>query len=426
MKIIDIKAREIIASRGNPTVEVDLFFGTKVGQFARAMSPSGASRGEREACELRDGNSKRFLGKGVLKAVSNVNNIIKPAILGVEISNQQEFDSILLKLDGTHDKSKLGGNATIAASMAFMKAEAALAGKPLFSYINRSANILPTPMINILNGGAHADNGLEIQEFMVVPVSAASMSDAIRMGSEIASSLKSILVKKGLSTGVGDEGGFAPKLRSNVEAIETVLLAIDAAGYAPGKDVMLALDVAASEFYKDGRYHIESQTLSSEGMVTWFSELVSQFPICSIEDGLAQNDYDGWIYLTERLAHKTQLVGDDIFVTNSRILSDCIDKKIANAILIKPNQVGTITETLNAVSMAMKHGYKCIMSHRSGETEDTTISHLAVGYGCSQIKTGAICRSDRTAKYNELIRIEESLKESLQYDARMLQNKASV
>jgi enolase len=426
MKIIDPKAREVIDSRGNPTVEVDLFFGVKPSQFGRAVSPSGASRGEREAYELRDADPKRFFGKGVLKAVANVNHIIRPAVLGQQVASQKEFDAILIGLDGTHDKSKLGGNATIAASMAFMKAEAMLAGKPLFAHLNHEANLLPVPMINIINGGVHSDSGLDIQEFMVVPVSADSISHAIRMGSEIASSLKHILASKGLTVSVGDEGGFAPKLQSNLEAIETLLQAIGAAGYEAGKDVMLALDVASSEFYKDGCYHIGSKVLSSEDMVTWFSELVSSFPICSIEDGLAQTDYEGWAHLTDRLGNRVQLVGDDIFVTNSKVLSKCIDKKIANAILIKPNQVGTITETLNAVSLAMKHGYRCVMSHRSGETEDATISHLAVGWSCGQIKTGAVCRSDRTAKYNELIRIEEILGEAARYGALMLEKNVSL
>jgi enolase len=415
MKIQNIIAREIIDSRGNPTIEVDVYLPD--GSFGRAAAPSGASKGIMEALELRDEDPSRFWGKGVLKAIDNVHNIIKPALLGRDCTEQEQIDSLLIELDGTANKSKLGANAIIATSKALLKAAALSQKKPLFKYLNKDACILPVPLMNLLNGGAHANNGLDIQEFMIVPVGAQSIKDAIRFGSEIFSSLKEILAKKKLSTSVGDEGGFAPVLSSNKEALELLLIATEQAGYKAGKDIMFALDVASSEFYRDGLYYIREKKrgLSSSELIKFYEELTSAFPICSIEDALAQDDYAGWQELTERLGSKLQLVGDDIFVTNEKIIAECIKMKIGNSLLVKPNQIGTITETLRAITLAKANQYSCIMSHRSGETEDTTIAHLAVGFGCGQIKIGSICRSDRTAKYNELIRIEEYLCNTAKY-----------
>jgi len=416
-KIKNIVAREIIDSRGNPTIEVDVHL--ENGVFGRAAAPSGASKGIKEALELRDEDPNRFHGRGVLKAVDNVNTLIKAALDGQDCTDQAHIDSILLELDGTANKSRLGANATIATSIAALKAAALLQKKPLFQYLKKNACVLPIPLMNILNGGAHANNGLDIQEFMIVPIGAKSIKDAIRLGAEVFATLKEILAFKKFSTSVGDEGGFAPNLSSNVEALELILLAIEKAGYVPGKDVMLALDVAASEFYRDGQYHIREKKsgLSSNELIQLFEDLISAFPICSIEDALDQDDYIGWQELTRRLGGKVQLVGDDIFVTNERIFSECIEMQIGTSILVKPNQVGTITETLNAIKLANSNGYQCIMSHRSGETEDTTIAHLAVGFGCGQIKIGSVCRSDRTAKYNELIRIEEHLEQTACYES---------
>lgn len=408
-KIKKIIGREIIDSRGNPTVEVDVYLDNNI--FGRATAPSGASKGIKEAVELRDGDVNRFHGKGVLNAVNNINSMINDALVGQDCRNQELIDSILLELDGTDNKSKLGANAIVATSIAVLKSAALSQKNILCKYVDKDCCALPMPLMNILNGGAHANNGLDIQEFMIVPVGAENIKDAIRIGSEIFSSLKKILSDKKLSTAVGDEGGFAPELSSNEEAIKLILLAIEKAGYEAGKDVMLALDVAASEFYKDNLYCIggKKKAVSADELIQFLSDLITKFPICSIEDAMSQDDYVGWLNLTERLGKKVQLVGDDIFVTNERIIADCIKRKIANAVLVKPNQVGTITETLKAISLAKKNNYNCIMSHRSGETEDTTIAHLAVGFNCSQIKIGSICRSDRTAKYNELIRIEEYL-----------------
>ena len=414
-KIKKIIAREIIDSRGNPTVEVDVHL--ESGVFGRAAAPSGASKGLKEALELRDEDPNRFHGKGVLKAVCNINTIINTTLIGQNCINQELIDSILLELDNTENKSKLGANAIIATSIAVLKAAALSQKKMLFQYLEKNCCVLPVPFMNILNGGAHASNGLDILEVMIIPVGTKNIRDAIRVGSEIFSSLKEILSEKNLSTSVGDEGGFAPKLTSNKEAIELVMLAIGRAGYEAGKDIMLALDVAASEFYKDGLYYLreEKKGISNDELIQLFENLIATFPIYSIEDGLAQDDYTGWQELTKRLGGKVQLVGDDIFVTNERILSECIKMQIGNSILIKPNQIGTITETLNTIKLAKKNNYNCIMSHRSGETEDITIAHLAIGFGCSQIKIGSICRADRTAKYNELIRIEEYLGETARY-----------
>jgi enolase len=413
--IENIIAREIIDSRGNPTIEVDVQLSN--GVIGRAAAPSGASKGIREALELRDEDLGRFHGKGVLKAIGNVNSLIMAALKGRYASKQEQIDSILLEIDGTENKARLGANAIIATSKAVLKAAALSSNKPLFKYLSPDSCALPVPLMNILNGGAHANNGLDIQEFMIVPVGARNIKEAIRFGSEIFASLKEILSQKNLSTSVGDEGGFAPALKTNREALELILLAVKKAGYRPGEDIMLALDVAASEFYKDGLYHIGKTKLTSSEFITLLEELASDFFICSIEDGLAQDDYAGWQELTKRLGNKIQLVGDDIFVTNERIISECIDMKIGNSLLVKPNQIGTITETIRAIKLAKKNNYSCIMSHRSGETEDTTIAQLAVGLGCNQIKIGSICRSDRTAKYNELIRIEEYLGKSARYEA---------
>jgi enolase len=414
-KINNIIAREIIDSRGNPTVEVDVYLVD--GMFTRATAPSGASKGAKEALELRDEDAGRFHGRGVLRAVKNIHEVISPALVGMDCTQQERIDSILLELDGTKDKSRLGANAMIATSAAVLKSASLFEAKPLFKYLNKDSCALPVPLMNILNGGAHANNALDIQEFMIVPVGALNIKEAIRFGSEIFFSLKEILSQKKLSTSVGDEGGFAPEIASNKEALELILFAIEKAGYRVGEDVMLALDVAASEFYREGRYHLmgERKILSSDELIGLFEDLVANFPICSIEDALAEDDHTGWQRLTKKLGSKIQLVGDDIFVTNERIISECIEMKIGNSLLVKPNQIGTITETLNAVNLAKKNNYSCIMSHRSGETEDTTIAHLAVGFGCSQIKIGSICRSDRTAKYNELIRIEEYLGETAKY-----------
>jgi len=408
-EIKNIIAREILDSRGHPTIEVDVFIGDRL--FARAASPSGASTGINEAHELRDGDARRFSGKGVKNAVNNVNTIIKNSLLGQDCTNQKLVDATLLTLDGTQTKSVLGGNAIVATSMAVLKAAALSQNKSLFSYLNPKAKTLPVPMINIINGGAHADNQLDIQEFMIMPVGAKNINEAVRIGSEIFASLRSVLASKNLGTNVGDEGGFAPRVKYDRDAIELILQAIDRAGYNAGKDVVLALDVAATELFKDGQYHFRGvgKVLSSDQLIAYYDQLSREYPIFSIEDGMAEEDYHGWCELTKEFGERLQLVGDDVFVTNKKILSKCITKNIANAILIKPNQVGTVTETFETISLAQSKGYECVMSHRSGETEDTTIAHLAVAMGCSQIKIGSVCRVDRTAKYNELMRISEEL-----------------
>ena len=409
--IADIHARQILDSRGNPTVEVDVL--TENGILGRAAVPSGASTGIHEAVELRDGDKSVYVGKGVLKAVANVNDIIAEQLVGWSVSDQVGIDKKLLEIDGTDNKGKLGANAILAVSLAVAKAAAQEAGLPLYRYIGGvNATVLPVPLMNILNGGVHADNKIDYQEYMIVPHGATSFSEALRWGTEIFHELKSVLKRKGYSTNVGDEGGFAPDIQSNEEAIETVLEAIKAAGYKPGEDVSIALDAASSEMYKDGKYKFYKSTgkeLTADEMVAYWVEWVNKYPIVSIEDGMAEEDWDGWKKLTEALGDKIQLVGDDLFVTNSKILKRGIDNHIANSILIKVNQIGTLTETIQAVQMAQHAGYTTVMSHRSGETEDTTIADLAVALNCGQIKTGSASRTDRIAKYNQLIRIEEQL-----------------
>jgi enolase 1/2/3 len=409
-EIIDVKAREILDSRGNPTVEADVI--VACGAVGRAAVPSGASTGKREALELRDTRSKRFGGKGVTKAVKNVLTIIAPAVRGMDAANQMALDKLMIELDGTPNKSKLGANAILSVSMAASRAAAAAYGLPLYRYLGGiNARYLPIPMMNIINGGAHAANNLDIQEFMIVPIGSKTFAQAVRMGAEIFHSLKKVLKKKGLSTSVGDEGGFAPDLKSNEDAIKFIINAIESAGYQPGKDVGLALDSAANEFYKKGKYILNSENkkLKPEEMIDYYEDLIDKYPVFSIEDGLAEQDWDNWELLTDRLGGTVQIVGDDIFVTNPKILNKGIEEGIANSILIKLNQIGTVTETLDAIEMAKQAGYTTIISHRSGETEDTFISDLVVGINGGQIKTGSMSRSDRVAKYNQLIRIEEEL-----------------
>jgi len=416
-EIAKVSAREIIDSRGNPTVEVDILLDN--GVTGRAAVPSGASTGEREAVELRDGDPKRYSGKGVKKAVSNVNDLISKKIVGIEVTEQAAIDRIMIKMDATPNKSNLGANAILGVSLAAAKAAANDLELPLYRYIGGvNAKLLPIPMMNILNGGAHADNNVDIQEFMIMAVGASSFSDSIRMGSEVFHSLKKVLKGKGLNTAVGDEGGFAPNLKSNEEAIQVVIEGIEEAGYTPGKDICLALDSAASEFYKNGKYimNAESKPEKTAGeLIDFYEALVEKYPIISIEDGLAEQDWDSWKLLTERLGNKVQLVGDDIFVTNTSIFHKGIADGIANSILIKVNQIGTLTETLDAIEMARKSGYTSVVSHRSGETEDTTIADIAVAYNTGQIKTGSMSRSDRIAKYNQLMRIEEELGEAAEF-----------
>ncbi len=411
--IVEIKAREILDSRGNPTIEVDVYL--ESGAIGRAAVPSGASTGENEALELRDNDEKRYFGKGVLKAVENVNNIIADELEGWDALDQVGIDRFLIQLDGTANKSRLGANAILGVSLAVAKAAANHLGLPLYRYIGGvNAKVLPVPLMNILNGGKHADNNVDIQEFMIVPVNAPSFSEALRMGVEVFHSLKSVLKSKGYNTAVGDEGGFAPNLKSNVEAIEVILEAIEKSGYKSGVDIFLALDCAASEFYKNGKYIFfksDKSEKTSEQMVKFYEELVRQYPIVSIEDGMSEHDWEGWKMLTESLGEKIQLVGDDIFVTNIEIFSKGIEKGIANSILIKLNQIGTLTETLDCIELAKRNGYTAVISHRSGETEDTTIADLVVGTNAGQIKTGSASRTDRIAKYNQLLRIEEELGE---------------
>ena len=422
--ILDIRSREILDSRGNPTVEVEVL--TDDGHLGRAAVPSGASTGKYEAVELRDGDKKRFLGKGVLNACRNIEEIIREELIGVEVFEQIYIDNIMLELDGTPNKSKLGANAILGVSMAVAKAAAAAAGQPLYRYIGGvNAHVLPVPMMNILNGGSHADNSIDFQEFMVVPVGADFFSEGLRMGVEIFHSLKAVLKKKGYSTNVGDEGGFAPNIKSNKEAVEIVLKSIENAGYRPGEDVMIAMDAAASEFYnsKEKVYHFHQSTgdkLSSTDMVSYWADWVKKYPIFSIEDGLDEDDWKGWKALNKKLGKKVQLVGDDLFVTNTKRLQRGIDEGSANSILIKVNQIGTLTETIDAVNMATRNGFTSVMSHRSGETEDTTIADLAVALNTGQIKTGSASRSDRIAKYNQLLRIEEELGDSGIYPGRAL------
>ena len=414
--IVDIIGREVLDSRGNPTVECDVLL--ESGVMGRAAVPSGASTGSREAIELRDGDKSRYLGKGVLNAVQNINVEIAETILGLDATEQAFLDRTLIDLDGTHNKARLGANATLAVSMAVARAAAEEAGLPLYRYFGGSGGMqLPVPMMNIVNGGAHANNSLDIQEFMVMPVGAENFRDALRCGAEIFHELKKILGAQGMPTTVGDEGGFAPNFKSNQECLQTIMKAIEGAGYQAGEDVLLALDCAASEFYKDGKYHLsgEGLQLSSGEFSDYLGQLSDQFPIVSIEDGMHESDWDGWADITQKLGKKIQLVGDDLFVTNTRILKEGIEKGIANSILIKINQIGTLTETFAAIEMAKRANYTAVISHRSGETEDSTIADIAVGTNAGQIKTGSLSRSDRIAKYNQLLRIEEDLGDVASY-----------
>ena len=413
-KIVDIKAREILDSRGNPTIEADVIL--ESGASGSACAPSGASTGSREALELRDGDKSRYLGKGVTKAVGNVNSEIRELLIGKEASDQKGIDQAMIDADGTENKGKLGANAILAVSLAVAKAAAADQGKPLYEYISDLQDddneySLPVPMMNIINGGEHADNNMDIQEFMVQPVGASTVAEAIRYGAEIFHALKGVLKKRGLNTAVGDEGGFAPDLPSNEAALEAIMEAIEIAGYKAGEDVTLALDCASSEFYKDGKYVLagEGRSMTSAEFADYLAELCDRYPIISIEDGMDESDWEGWKILTEKLGNKVQLVGDDLFVTNTKILKKGIDEGVANSILIKFNQIGSLTETLEAIKMAKDAGYTAVISHRSGETADSTIADLAVATAAGQIKTGSLCRSDRVAKYNRLIRIEQEL-----------------
>ncbi len=415
-KIIDVKAREIIDSRGNPTVEADVIL--ESGAFGRAAVPSGASTGEREAVELRDGDKSRYLGKGVLKAVEAVNGELREAVLGMDAHDQRALDNKLIVTDGTENKSRLGANALLAISMASARAAAADAKKTLYKYLSTEEKaVMPVPMMNIINGGSHADNSVDLQEFMIMPVGASSLTEAVRYGAEVFHELKKVLNGRGLNTAVGDEGGFAPDLPSNESAIEVILEAIKNAGYEAGKDIMLALDAASSEFYKDGMYVLasENRSLTSAEFADLLADWSSKYPIISIEDGMDENDWEGWKLLTDKIGDKVQLVGDDLFVTNPKILQQGIDKGVANSILIKVNQIGTLSETLDAINLAKANGYTAVVSHRSGETEDTTIADLAVATNAGQIKTGSLSRSDRVAKYNQLIRIEAELGDAASY-----------
>jgi len=414
-EIVDIKAREVMDSRGNPTVEADVI--TATGAIGRAAVPSGASTGSREALELRDGDKSRYLGKGVLKAVKNIQGEIRDTLVGTEVSAQKDIDDKMIKLDGTDNKGRLGANATLGVSMAAAHATAQERSTPLYKYLGDDDFLLPVPMMNILNGGEHADNSVDFQEFMIMPVGAPSIREAVRYGAEVFHALKAVLHGKGLATGVGDEGGFAPDMPSNVAAVEVVLEAIEKAGFKAGKDMYLGLDVASTEFHKDGTYTLagEGRKLDSKGMCDLLSDWVSKYPILSIEDGMAEGDWDGWKLLTDAIGDKVQLVGDDLFVTNTKILKEGIDKKTANSILIKVNQIGTLTETLEAIEMAHKAKYTAVVSHRSGETEDTTIADLVVASKAGQIKTGSLSRSDRVAKYNQLMRIEDQLGSDARY-----------
>jgi enolase len=418
-EIQDVVAREILDSRGNPTLEVEVVLDG--GLYGRAAVPSGASTGSAEALELRDGDARRYLGKGVLRAVDNVNRVIAPAIEGLDATNQVFIDSLLIELDGTDNKKKLGANAMLGVSLACAAAAAEHYELPLYRYLGGvNAKVLPVPLLNILNGGAHADNNVDIQEFMIAPVGAASFREALRMGVEVYHALKGVLRKKGLSTGVGDEGGFAPDLKSNEEALEVILQAIGVAGYKPGRDVALALDCAATEFHEKGRYSLaaEKKVLGAQELVAFYAKLVDRYPIVSIEDGMSEGDWAGWKALTDALGGRVQLVGDDLFVTNIKLLAEGIRRSTANSILIKLNQIGTLTETIDCITMAREAGYTTISSHRSGETEDTTIADLAVALTMGQIKTGAPARTERVAKYNQLLRIEEELGEDAIYKGR--------
>ncbi len=417
-EIVDVRAREVLDSRGNPTVEADVI--TADGAIGRAIVPSGASTGSREALELRDGDKSRYGGKGVLTAVANIQGELRKAVIGMEVGHQKALDHCMIELDGTDNKRRLGANALLGVSLAAAHAAAQEKALPLFRSLSAGPYRLPVPMMNIINGGSHADNSVDFQEFMILPVGASSIREAVRYGAEVFHALKSVLHGRGLATAVGDEGGFAPDLPSNVAAVEAILEAIAKAGFTAGKDIYLGMDVAASEFYKDGRYHLqgEDRVLDADGLIDLLAGWVAQYPIISIEDGLAEGDWDGWKRLTERLGDKVQIVGDDLFVTNTKILQEGIDKGIANSILIKVNQIGTLTETLDAIAMAHDAGYTSVVSHRSGETEDTTIADLVVATGAGQIKTGSLSRSDRVAKYNQLMRIEDQLGDEAVYAGR--------
>ncbi|RDE05109.1 phosphopyruvate hydratase [Sphingomonas aracearum] len=419
--IIDVHARQILDSRGNPTVEVDMML--EDGSFGRAAVPSGASTGAHEAVELRDGDKSVFLGKGVLKAVNAVNEEIADAILGLEAEDQAELDAAMIALDGTENKGRLGANAILGVSLAAAKAAADARGLPLYRYVGGvAAHVLPVPMMNIINGGEHADNPIDFQEFMVMPVGAATLAEAVRCGAEIFHTLKKNLHDQGLATAVGDEGGFAPNIASTSDALDFIMRSVEQAGYKPGDDVMLALDCAATEFFRDGQYHIsgEGKVLSSGEMAEYLADLTRRYPILSIEDGMSEDDFEGWKILTDLVGDKVQLVGDDLFVTNPKRLRQGIADGLANSLLVKVNQIGTLSETLEAVSMAQRAGYTAVMSHRSGETEDATIADLAVATNCGQIKTGSLARSDRLAKYNQLIRIEEELADAAVYAGRSI------
>lgn len=414
-EIVEVTGREVLDSRGNPTVEVEVCLDS--GATGRAIVPSGASTGEHEAVELRDGGS-RYLGKGVAKAVENINTIIAPAIIGMDATEQRAVDFALIDLDGTENKSRLGANAILGTSLAIARAVSDELELPLFRSIGGpNAHVLPVPMMNVINGGAHADNNVDLQEFMIMPVGAPSFREALRWGVETYHTLKKVLHDRGLATAVGDEGGFAPNLESNEAAVAVLVEAIERAGHTPGKDIAIALDPAMSELYRDGKYHLigEGKTLSRDEMVAWWVSIVDRYPIVSIEDGMAEDDWDGWAALTEALGHRIQLVGDDLFVTNARRLQMGIDRKVANSVLVKVNQIGSLSETLDTVELATRHSYTSVMSHRSGETEDATIADLAVATNCGQIKTGAPARSDRVAKYNQLLRIEELLGDTARY-----------
>jgi len=424
-KIEKTAAREILDSRGNPTVEVDIILDD--GTIGRAAVPSGASTGRHEACELRDDDPKRYLGKGVTRAINNVTETIGPKIKGLDPSEQENIDKLMIDLDGTDNKSNLGANAILGVSIAIARAAASMLNKPLYSYIGKNDDyIIPVPMMNIINGGEHADNNLDIQEFMIMPVGADCFKDALRIGAEVFHSLKKILSSKGYNTNVGDEGGFAPELKCNEEALETIMEAINKAGYEPGKDVLLALDTAANEVYKDGKYMLQAEAdpeKSIEGMISFYDDLISNYPIYSVEDGLAEDDWDGWKALTEKLGNRVQLVGDDLFVTNIDRLKKGIDLGITNSILIKLNQIGTLTETIQTIEMAKSNGFTTVISHRSGETEDTIISDVAVATNAGQIKAGSLSRTDRICKYNQLLRIEEELGDNAVYGAASLKMK---
>ena len=415
-EVVSVLGREILDSRGNPTVEAEVVLAS--GATGCACAPSGASTGAREALELRDNDPQRYLGKGVLKAVDNINNTIKPVLLGKPVLDQGAIDQVLIDLDGTANKENLGANAILAVSLAVAKAAAQHVQQPLYRYLSTESQFtLPVPMMNIINGGAHADNNVDVQEFMIIPAGAPSFSEALRYGAEIFHALKAVLQAKGLNTAVGDEGGFAPDLPSNEAAVHVILEAIDKAGYQAGKDIFLALDIASSEFYREGQYHLasENQSLNASEFTQYLHDWVKKYPIISIEDGMAEDDWQGWASLTECLGDKVQLVGDDLFVTNTDILQQGIEQQIANSILIKLNQIGTLTETIAAINLAKQARYTAVISHRSGETEDTTIADLAVATNAGQIKTGSLCRSDRVAKYNQLLRIEQALQDTAHY-----------